>query len=290
MSTEPPARIPAYVINLDRAPERWAFIEGHARDRGLDVRRVAAVDGRALSPAEIDRHRITGTARPLANDEVACFESHKKVWRIFLDTGEPWALVLEDDVYLAAGLAALTTELVAADVAPIVKLNAYHRGIHVNARPLWEKDGRRLLAPARKTIDASAYLISRAAAAAALARFDRYAEPVDLALFDPANGIGIAQVVPALSVQQKYAAFAFLDGAAHESALDTGREEVRTMARQKRRRSPGAVVAAEAGRFLRRRIEPRLLWITNRFRPPGQRLAHVRVTFPPPEPAPPAAP
>jgi glycosyl transferase family 25 len=276
---------PAFVINLDRASERRAFMERHCGARGFEVRRVAAIDSRALPPAEIDRHRLrAGKARPLSDDEVACFESHKKAWRSFLDGGEPWALVLEDDVYLAADAAAQTARLAETGVAPIVKLNAYVRGIAVTARPLWQEDGLRLFAPAQKTIDGSAYLISRAAAAAALARFDRYAEALDLALFDPGNGIGVAQVAPALAVQQKYARFPFLDGAAQESALDGGRAGVRSVARRERgRRSPAAVVAAEAGRFFRRRVQPRLLWLTNRFRPPEQRLAHVLITFPNPE-------
>jgi glycosyl transferase family 25 len=277
---------PAFVINLDRAPERRAFMERHCRARGFEVRRVAAIDSRALSPDEIDRHRIrTGKARPLSDDEVACFESHKKAWRMFLDSREPWALVLEDDVYLAADAAPKAARLAATGVAPVVKLNAYVRGIAVNARPLWTGDGHRLLAPAQKTIDGSAYLISREAAAAALARFDRYAEALDLALFDPENGIGVAQVAPALAVQQKYASFPFLEGAAQESALEGGRAGVRSVARQERgHRTPGAIVAAEAGRFFRRRIQPRLLWLTNRFRPAEQRLAHVLIAFPHPHP------
>ena len=283
MSAEP-APPAAYVINLDRAAGRWAFMAAHCRARGLDVRRVPAVDSRALAPAEIERHRIAeGIARPISADEVACFESHKKAWRTFLDTPEPWALILEDDVYLAPAIAALTARLAAADLAPIVKLNAYPRGIPVYARPVAEIDGYRLLTPAQKTIDASAYLISRAAAAAALARFDRYAEALDLALFDPATGIPVAQVMPAASVQQKFASFPFLEGEAQASALDGGRAEVRGIARRARgRRGPAAAVAAEAGRFFRRRIQPRLLWLTNRFRPPERRLAQVMIAFPAP--------
>ena len=36
----------AYVINLARAPERWASIARLAAERGLAVTRIEAVDGR----------------------------------------------------------------------------------------------------------------------------------------------------------------------------------------------------------------------------------------------------
>lgn len=276
--------LPAFVINLDRSPARWAYMESHCRDRGFAVERVAAVDGRALPAAEIERRLIRREgARRISADEVACFESHKRAWAALAASGADWGLVLEDDVFLAEAAAGFCAAFAAADVAAIVKLNAYVKPIYVRAAPLWQGRGYRLLAPAQKTIDGSAYLMSRAGAAAALARFERYAEELDLALFDPDAGLGVAQVAPALSVQQKFARFDFLAEAAQASAIEGGRAEVRSAVKRERgRRSPGAVIAAEWSRFLRRRVRPRLIGLGNLFRPADRRLARLVIDFPAP--------
>jgi glycosyl transferase family 25 len=278
------AAMPALVINLDRSPERWAFMERHCRVRGFAVARVAAVDGRALPAAEVDRRLVPveGTRR-ISSDEVACFESHKKAWRALIETGAPWGLVLEDDVFLAVETAMLCAQFEKTAPVAIVKLNSYRKPIYVFEAPLWQGSGFQLLAPAQKTIDGSAYLMSREGAEAALARFERYSEELDLALFDPDGGIGVAQVVPALSVQQKFADFDFLEDAAQASAIEGGRAEERSAAKRARgRRSPVAVAAAEWDRFVRRRLRPRLLGLTNLLRPADRRLARLLVEFPRP--------
>jgi glycosyl transferase family 25 len=278
------APLSAFVINLDRSPERWAFMERHCRARGFDVQRVPAVDGRAMPRAEVERRLIRGEgARRISVDEVACFESHKKAWRELIRSGAPWGLVLEDDVYLGLEAASVCVAFTSSAPAGIVKLNAYSRPIYVVETPLWQGGGYKLLAPAQKTIDGSAYLMTREGATAALERFERYSEELDLALFDPETGIGVAQVAPALSVQQKFAAFDFLEDAAQASAIESGRAEERSAAKQARgRRSPFEVVAAEWDRFVRRRLRPRLLGLANVFRPADRRLARLLIKFPPP--------
>ena len=67
-------RMKANVINLDRAPERWASIARLAASRGLAISRVAAVDG--SDPAAL----AGAAAAPDAGcspAEIACFESHR---------------------------------------------------------------------------------------------------------------------------------------------------------------------------------------------------------------------
>lgn len=274
--------LPAFVINLDRSPDRWRFMAGHVGARGFDVRRTVAVDGAALTDADIARLTVAVPGvRALARNEIACFESHKRAWSELIASRAPWGLVLEDDVFLAAETAALAAAIVAAAPAGIVKLNSYEKPIYVQTAPVWQGDGHRLLRPAQKTIDGSAYLMSRPAAEAALARFARYSEELDISLFDPATGIAVAQVVPALAVQQKFADFDFLNEAAKESALETGRaaEQV-ALKRARPRRGLGQIVGAELRRFWRRRLEPRAVQLANPFRPADRRLAHLLIGFP----------
>ena len=66
------------VINLDRAPERWASISRLAAERGLTIERVPAVDGRDPAALAMAAAAPDGGLSPA---EIACFESHRRVWR-----------------------------------------------------------------------------------------------------------------------------------------------------------------------------------------------------------------
>ena len=68
-------------------------------------------------------------------------------------------------------------------------------------------DSARARSPRSRTGDASAYLISRGFAARALEIHRGYTLPLDVALFDPATCPAVAQVDPALTIQQRYADF-----------------------------------------------------------------------------------
>lgn len=97
-----------YVVNLARRADRWT----HAREQ---VRRfllrascvqIDAVDGCLLSQVS----QSGGAAPCLTSGAVACFLSHRAAWRRFHDSGQPYALILEDDAEFTAN-AALAFEL-----------------------------------------------------------------------------------------------------------------------------------------------------------------------------------
>lgn len=96
------ADLAAYCINLDRATARWAEMAPRLEGLGLQVMRFAAIDGRA-DPERI-RDALDAAAfranmgRDALPAEVGCYLSHLAVWKQFLETGKPVALVLEDDV------------------------------------------------------------------------------------------------------------------------------------------------------------------------------------------------
>jgi glycosyl transferase, family 25 len=94
----------AWVINLDRSPQRLAGISQQLQTLGLPWQRVPAVDARALTPeeaAQLDEaaFRARHGMPPLAG-ELGCYLSHVKVMRAFLATDDAFAVVLEDDVRL----------------------------------------------------------------------------------------------------------------------------------------------------------------------------------------------
>ncbi|HET9069253.1 MAG TPA: glycosyltransferase family 25 protein [Amaricoccus sp.] len=256
-----------HVINLARAPERWASMARIAAERGLALERIEAVDGR--DPAAL----AANAAAPdcgLAPAEIGCFESHRAAWARIATGGAPFGLVLEDDVFLGdVGLLDALAE--GAEWLDLLKLNAHPRGMLVHAAPLALVGGRALLRPAQRTSDASAYLISRAFAARALEMHRGYREPLDVALFDPATGAAVAQLDPALTIQQRYADFRFLDEGARKTHIQAPRP--------RRRQGPVEAAGRELERVWRRRIVPAAQPALNLLRPPADRLAFRRIAF-----------
>lgn len=157
----------AWVINLDRAPERLARIAAQLERLGLPWTRLAAVDARALTDAQraaLDTpayERKHGKTPALG--ELGCYLSHVEVMRAFLASGHEFALVLEDDVILHDGLPAVLQGLVAhAGRWDVAKLSAVHSGTPV---PYLEvAPGHRLAVMLSRCTGSSAYLVNRRAA------------------------------------------------------------------------------------------------------------------------------
>ena len=98
------------VINLDRSKERLKRISDSLMNFGLRFSRVQAVDGRLLSEAEIKQLVIPKWKRQLffrelTRTEVGCCLSHRKCWKMLVESAEEWALVLEDDCIFSNGAA-----------------------------------------------------------------------------------------------------------------------------------------------------------------------------------------
>ena len=93
----------AFIINLDSATDRWAFIEAAFAESQLVLCRVPAVEGAALKLPHAqysDRlyrwfHGRTPNVR-----ELGCYLSHLKAIEAFLATDEEHGLIGEDDLIL----------------------------------------------------------------------------------------------------------------------------------------------------------------------------------------------
>jgi len=88
-----------YLVNLASRPDRLAFMTDQLNALGLPFTRVDAINGLGADdigyPADHPR---------LSKGEFACYLSHKKVWKLFLESGTERCLVLEDDVLLSNSL------------------------------------------------------------------------------------------------------------------------------------------------------------------------------------------
>lgn len=87
---------PIYYINLDDQPERKQSIEEQFKYWEIeDYTRVSAYDGRGDDLSDILKGRYPEN---MTSGEVGCTTSHLKAIKMFLETEEPCALIMEDDV------------------------------------------------------------------------------------------------------------------------------------------------------------------------------------------------
>lgn len=108
------------LINLDRSPDRMAFMARQLDELGLTFTRLPATDAAAIT--EADFNRLANTyMRPLSRSEVGCFISHMRAWQHCADIDRP-TLVLEDDVFLSEKLPAFLSEFAKLETLGIVNL------------------------------------------------------------------------------------------------------------------------------------------------------------------------
>lgn len=263
----------AYVINLDRAPDRWDFAQTQGSRLNLDLARLAATEGAQIPEAEY--HRLCPTdprGRRITRSELACFLSHTRAWAEIAAGTASHGVVFEDDVLLADDAAAyLAPDWLPGD-ADLVKLNASKRRVKINQTALSAPNGRalhRLVAP---TIDASAYVISARHARELLATTTTFPRAADRAIFDTATGAIIYQLNPGVAVQQKFTQTEFLNERARASQIQTDRS------RQSLEIS-FSKLGQELRNLYRKEIFPRILPVLTRVTPKANRIYYIPVPF-----------
>jgi glycosyl transferase family 25 len=183
-----------YVLNLARSPERRAFmLDACARARVVPEF-VAAVDGRTCR----------SSVAALSKAETALILSHRKAWRKLLAGRDDHAIVLEDDVHLGKGFAALIASDLGAITFDVIKLETmFHRTLVArNGLRLADRALHRLES---EHVGAAGYIVSREGAQKLLRSTHRLDEPVDQTIFGRRairrNEIVAFQLVPAILVQ-----------------------------------------------------------------------------------------
>jgi glycosyl transferase family 25 len=119
----------AYVINLDRVPERKASIEQELAKTGIHYEIMSAVDSRELDV--IDRSLVVPDGLIARRGHwpgvAACSLSHLAAYRRVLEEDLPGALILEDDVSLPNDLVDLTERVALAAEGASLVLYGYGR-------------------------------------------------------------------------------------------------------------------------------------------------------------------
>jgi len=186
----------AFIINLDSATDRWAFIQASFAKSQLVLSRVSAVDGAGIRLpdarfSERGYHRWHGRSSSNVR-ELACYLSHLKALKEFLATDEEHALIGEDDLVLRPGFdAALDAALRYACHWNILRLTALSPG---RPLPLVRLCGDYSLCVSLSRLKGTgAYVIDRAAATAFLARLLLMWLPYDHA-FDREWAMGLRAV------------------------------------------------------------------------------------------------
>jgi glycosyl transferase family 25 len=180
------SKLVAYVINMDRSLDRWQHIRDQADQLGLTVERVAGVDAQQISAEERlnynQRAFIRGNGRPMLPQEHGCYLAHLKALATFLDSDAECAVIMEDDVELAADLfqrAEAISKI--APYAEVIKL-LNHRAVlfrQTAETPTGDLIGKCAFGPQGS---AACYLVTRAGAEKLIRALKEIRFPFDIAL------------------------------------------------------------------------------------------------------------
>jgi glycosyl transferase, family 25 len=167
------AQLRAYLINLDRSPDRLATMVAQLDAAGLAWQRVVGVDGASFGelPWTGYDHRAydRNWGKTHHPGEVGCFLSHVRALHMFLQDDAAFGLILEDDCLFAPDLKDLLDDLIArAADWDVVKLSGKHAGMPMTVDTL--RNGRRLVALLQRQTGSAAYLVNRKAAQIYVAR------------------------------------------------------------------------------------------------------------------------
>lgn len=101
---------PVFIINMNKDTERRETMRRRAEAVGLKVEFVAAVNGREMTAAEIEkcydsakRKRYFG--RDMTIGEIGCLMSHRSIYERIVAEKVPYAVILEDDVLFESDIA-----------------------------------------------------------------------------------------------------------------------------------------------------------------------------------------
>lgn len=198
----------AYLINLDRSPDRLSFFQSQADRLGMPFERISAVDGKKLTPGQLaSAVSQTFEFQPINAGEIGLFMSHKRVWERLLASGAPHAAVFEDDAQLSASvvsaLAAIDREAPSFDV---IKLETTLRQTVCRRDSQELSSGHSLQKLLSWHGGTAGYVISADCARRMLTLKMLLSDPIDQVMFNPISKISsqldLRQLNPAVCIQQ----------------------------------------------------------------------------------------
>lgn len=198
----------SFLINLDRSPERLTWFTAQAARVGLGFERIAGVDGRTLTPAELQSATADSYEfQPINPGEAGLFMSHRDAWQRLLDSDAAHAAVFEDDAVLSQRIA---TVLDAIDrlalAADVIKLETTRRRVVLGQAVATIGGLHRLQPLCSWHGGTAAYVVSRAGAQLLLQATWPLADPVDQVMFNPMSRVSarlrLLQVCPGVCIQK----------------------------------------------------------------------------------------
>jgi glycosyl transferase family 25 len=198
----------AYCINLDRRPDRLEHMGGQFSHQGISFTRVAAID--ALRPdiaAQAANCPPTSLGPQMSAGAFACFLSHREAWRQVIASGDAHAMVLEDDLLLADGIAAYLHDGWVPPDADLVRLETFGTRLHVSDGDGYRVGPRKLRRLRSSHLGAGCYVISARTAHTLFDQSTVFSEPVDRFMFSTASKLFTQlvtyQMIPAPAAQGK---------------------------------------------------------------------------------------
>lgn len=176
-----------YVINMAQSTQRWAYMQGYLRDKGLDPTRIDAVDGRQLAKKELFLHYDENANErdyflPLKPAEIGCFLSHKKAMKTFIsESDKPYLLLLEDDIEFCVDIALAAPSWLEVLERPSPTMLKLYTKRNVSGSRIMEDCLGQIIRPYMVPLGTPAQVLNRAAAIRLLLLCERFSMPVDVA-------------------------------------------------------------------------------------------------------------
>lgn len=244
----------AYVINLDRRPDRLVRFRDVADRLGFGFERIPAVDGNAPELQERAAKLPLGWRKQkMGPYTLACFESHRQAWCRLLDSGEPYALIMEDDVILAEDFGDLVNETVPGGTwippdCDILRLETFRIMIHIDRKPVSHAFGRGIHRLRGRTLGTAACIITARAARFLLQETEDIREPVDVVLFNNESplfpNLVTYQMAPAPAIQGHLAPSAIAESWSSSTLFDERAQDEASLMPPRGLRSTGIWLTA----------------------------------------------
>lgn len=174
----------AYIINLKHAEKRWEHMRSQLDALNIPYTRIEGVYGDQLTdPVDgyNERKYQVLTGKETNKREIGCYFSHMRALQTFLDSGLPYALILEDDIQLPPRITALLSESIAhASKWDMLRLTSSREGDYLPFAKL--SDGYELACNLKVLKNTGAYFVNRHAAQCCVKNMLPMCLPYDRAL------------------------------------------------------------------------------------------------------------
>lgn len=170
-----------WVINLDKRLDRWETCKMRLNNIGIKPKRYKAVD--AKTPEFVQFYNRIPSPK-ISDGEVACYISHKKLWKLIYEQGLPYVLIFEDDLIFSSNFG--KNDILSA-ISHSIGFNVIFLGHSGSTKP-HQFFNKEYIFSNPITLPGSAYcmhayIISRPAIEFLLAQPDNFTKPIDEHLY-----------------------------------------------------------------------------------------------------------